>query len=563
FDKRSNGVFDEKGLGLCGEVLLVNPDFYTLWNFRKEILLSFKEHRPEDELQRLYEEEMSFTEACLKVNPKSYGCWDHRIFIQNNVPRPNWSRELELCNKFLEYDERNFHCWDYRRFVVQQSANTTTTTNTTNTNTAAQPCITLQDEFDFTTTKISSNFSNYSSWHYRSKLLPQLRPDPTQAAGTEEEALLQEFDIVQNAIFTDPDDQSAWFYHRWLMGRGRIEPEFLHVVFSPTNNTLSISVTKPIHPTDGDEKVTVSINDQPVNPSTTQWYNPFHTDYHSPVWTLDLPPQLLVDESRDTPLVISVHLHTDADPTTPAASCSLTVKELVERICYRPPGLKPSAVFNSQLSAAKTTILEKDLEALKELLVLESENKWALLTAVQLMQALDSVQHSADINNYLHTLRHIDSKRDNYYRDYKSKVTMENKIKSLSGRESRVEIPGQQLTALYHQEHLLPVQHLNLSDNHICHLHSLAYLTSLLNINLDRNQVSCVDGLGALPGLVSLSLRHNCLTRVDDLRPLQSCAALKELNIEGNSVTLDDPEYRASLKQLLPQLTLIDGVTLE
>jgi len=65
----------------------------------------------------------------------------------------------------------------------------------------------LEEELKFTTDKIVSNFSNYSSWHLRSTLLPRLSQD----------FVPDELQLIKNAAFTDPNDQSVWLYHRWLL----------------------------------------------------------------------------------------------------------------------------------------------------------------------------------------------------------------------------------------------------------------------------------------------------------------------------------------------------------
>lgn len=99
------------------------------------------------------------------------------------------------------------HCWTYRRWVVAQAG--------------------IEDsvEFDWTTELIHLNFSNYSAWHQRSVLHPKLaRNDSDQL----QKAIESDFDLVRNAFYTEPDDQSSWLYHRWLVSQKAVEDtEFL------------------------------------------------------------------------------------------------------------------------------------------------------------------------------------------------------------------------------------------------------------------------------------------------------------------------------------------------
>jgi geranylgeranyl transferase type-2 subunit alpha len=95
---------------------------------------------------------------------------------------------------------------------------TTTTTTTTPNNMPTQlerTCTAEQlqqlqalvdSEWNFTTTKINANFSNGSAFHYRSKLLHYRLVD-----------VEPELELIHNAIFTEPDDQTAWWYLEYLL----------------------------------------------------------------------------------------------------------------------------------------------------------------------------------------------------------------------------------------------------------------------------------------------------------------------------------------------------------
>lgn len=278
FEKRKLGQLDKEGLELSSQILGANPDFATLWNFRREIFLHLQEETP-DEMQALYKAELSFLESCLCVNPKSYGTWHHRCWVMEHIPEPDWVRELELCGKFLESDERNFHCWDYRRFVVQRSQ------------------VAPQDELAFSDSLITRNFSNYSSWHYRSRLLPQLYPDPHQQGRITEEILLKELELVQNAFFTDPNDQSAWFYHRWLLGRADPAPTIRSIYVSREDDTLAVAFSHPVEVAPASHDLIVFGDESPL---VVRWHTPDRRNRPGFIFAT-CPPSLSMTTGPSTP----------------------------------------------------------------------------------------------------------------------------------------------------------------------------------------------------------------------------------------------------------------------
>lgn len=122
------------------------------------------------------------------------------------------------------------HAWDYRRHVVASCRRADGPAS------PKRPRLTAASELAFTTRKIEASFSNFSAWHYRSKLLPRLWAERGDDDAVDEAARLArlddgvcerpdafdcaEFNLVLQALYTDPNDQSGWLYHRWLVGRG-------------------------------------------------------------------------------------------------------------------------------------------------------------------------------------------------------------------------------------------------------------------------------------------------------------------------------------------------------
>jgi geranylgeranyl transferase type-2 subunit alpha len=242
-------------------------------------------------------------------NPKSYSTWHHRRWAVGSG-FCSLERELLLVEKLLEADDRNFHGWGYRQFIARKMG------------------LPVERELAFTQKKIEQNFSNYSAWHYRTALLPAMyssaeeqeqedaieldvgalvvekeeeenaekqenldssaleseinkvekgepattaaatsieRGTPTSAsAAVPAEVLDQEFELVKQAFYTEPEDQSGWFYHRWLLGCSLAR-------YQKTVNTASDSNTREEKvDTAGNAATAVAARGALVNTLTTQ-----------------------------------------------------------------------------------------------------------------------------------------------------------------------------------------------------------------------------------------------------------------------------------------------------
>nr|POE65941.1 geranylgeranyl transferase type-2 subunit alpha [Quercus suber] len=211
-----------------------NPEYYTIWNHRRRLLLDvFKrelESEPlvesqdvsaaaasgltpaQREISLLITEDLQFLVPLLRQYPKCYWIWNHRSWLLStatiNLPASNalelWKVELGLVGKMLGVDSRNFHGWGYRRRVVEELERLSGKSMT-------------EQEYEYTTKMIHTNLSNFSAWHARSQLIPRLLNERAASTDARKRMLDNELELITTALYTDAYDQSLWFYHQYLM----------------------------------------------------------------------------------------------------------------------------------------------------------------------------------------------------------------------------------------------------------------------------------------------------------------------------------------------------------
>ncbi|GAV03008.1 hypothetical protein RvY_13499 [Ramazzottius varieornatus] len=198
-DRRAEGDRSSETLMKTNQLLAKCSDLYTLWNYRREILLADLTDAESEEGKRdgILRIELSVTESCLALDFKSYSTWYHRKWTLEQMQKADWQRELDLTSQLFRLDARNFHCWNYRRFIVERGH------------------IPLSSELAFSTKLIADDPSNYSAWHYRTTLIPLLFP--TVPSPEHQTQIRTELALVVTAVNVKANDQGIWFYTQFLV----------------------------------------------------------------------------------------------------------------------------------------------------------------------------------------------------------------------------------------------------------------------------------------------------------------------------------------------------------
>lgn len=181
------GELSERALRLTERVIALAPAFYTIWNYRFDIVMHLA--REKGSLGECIDRELNWVDEVTLNNPKNYQIWSYKQALLQKHPAPKFKRELPILELMIDDDTKNYHVWSFRRWCV----------------------LLFQDfsrELSYSDSLIQRDIYNNSAWTHRMFVLKHSEPAEDQVA--------LEIEYVKDKIELVPQNVSVWSYLRGL-----------------------------------------------------------------------------------------------------------------------------------------------------------------------------------------------------------------------------------------------------------------------------------------------------------------------------------------------------------
>ncbi|SCU94493.1 LAFA_0F22144g1_1 [Lachancea sp. 'fantastica'] len=189
----------ERALHATGETIELVPAFYTMWNYRFQIVKQL--FGPDGAKLNA---ELDWLDEFTLNNPKNYQIWSYRQALLGMHPSPGFLRELPILQSMIDDDTKNYHVWSYRRWCVNFFQE-------------------YEHELPFASELISRDVYNNSAWCHRMFVLKS----QFKSTRPPVELITTEVHYTKAKIELAPQNVSSWNYLRGLYS------EFFDNTFDP------------------------------------------------------------------------------------------------------------------------------------------------------------------------------------------------------------------------------------------------------------------------------------------------------------------------------------------
>jgi len=182
------GELSQRAFQLTTDCIKQNPANYTVWEYRRQIIKA---------LNIELDSEFAWTSSIIARNIKNFQVWHHRQMICKMAN--NGNNEIPLVNTILMKDEKNYHAWQHRQWAIKTYSM-------------------YSGEMDLVDQFLTKDIYNNSAWNHRYFII-------NNTSGWTKDVIDNEIDFTISKIKYAIDNESVWNYLRAIIKHDLLEYE--------------------------------------------------------------------------------------------------------------------------------------------------------------------------------------------------------------------------------------------------------------------------------------------------------------------------------------------------